>query len=508
MVTAGIVLSRLVGLVRQRVSAHYFGTSAFADVIAAAFRIGNVVQNLLGEGTLSASFIPVYAKLRAAGRDDEAARFAQSALGLLIAAVLVLSGLGVALAPWVTLLVAPGFEPDKLAVTARLVRIVFPMTGLLVLCAWALGVLNAHRRFFLPYAAPVIWSAAQIAALLVAGSWLGQQGEPLAQALSWGALAGAGVELALLMERARPLVGAIRPRLTLADEWLREAIRRLPGALLGRGVIQLSGLIDTLLVSFLGTGANATFAYAQMLYLLPMSLLGTGEAAASLPEMAGYSADADTERRNALLRRRLGAGLSRTAVLAVPTMVALILLGRETIALLLQTGKFDRSSTERVAAVLAIYGFALLANASGRLFATASFALGDTRGPGRYALVRMVASTAVALALMQPLGVVGVVVGAMSAGWLEAVLLGRRTRRALGGLGLAQVRFGRLGALAAVNAAVPLGVRWLLGWGLGEGFASSPGGSALVLAALAASFAVAAPALGLFELRSLIGRGR
>ena len=148
---------------RQRVTAHYFGTSTVADVIAAAFRIGNLAQNLLGEGTLSASFIPVYAKLRAEGRDAEAVAFAQAALGLLAAVVIILSALGVAAAPWLALLVAGGFEPDKLAMTARLVRVVFPAAGVLVLCAWALGVMNAHRKFFMPYAAPVVWSSVQIA---------------------------------------------------------------------------------------------------------------------------------------------------------------------------------------------------------------------------------------------------------------------------------------------------------------------------------------------------------
>ena len=131
-VAFAILLSRLVGLVRQRVTAHYFGTGTVADVLTAAFRIGNLAQNLLGEGTLSASFIPVYARLRAEGRDAEAVEFARAALGLLGAAVVVISGLGVALAPLFSLLIAAGFDADKLAMTTRLVRIVFPMTGILV----------------------------------------------------------------------------------------------------------------------------------------------------------------------------------------------------------------------------------------------------------------------------------------------------------------------------------------------------------------------------------------
>jgi len=160
LVTAGIFLSRLFGLLRQRVIAHYFGTSPFADVLAAAFRVGNITQNLLGEGTLSASFIPVYAKLRGAAKGREAVHFALASLGLLIVAVGLVSAVGILAAPWLTWLIAAGFDEQKLGSTAGIVRIVFPMTGLLVLSAWALGVLNAHRRFFLPYAAPVVWSRA------------------------------------------------------------------------------------------------------------------------------------------------------------------------------------------------------------------------------------------------------------------------------------------------------------------------------------------------------------
>ncbi|HHH12034.1 MAG TPA: murein biosynthesis integral membrane protein MurJ, partial [Sorangium sp.] len=319
-VALAIMLSRLVGLARQRVTGHFFGTSAVADVIVVAFRVGNLAQNLLGEGTLSASFIPIYAKLRAEGKRAEAVAFANAALGLLIAAVVVVSGLGVALAPWLSVLVAGGFDAGRLAMTTRLMRLVFPMTGLLVLCAWALGVLNAHRRFFLPYVAPVVWSAAQIAALLIGGGWLLYRHEPLAKVLAVGALAGAGIELGLLLRAARPLLGALRPTLAWTNQWVRLAARRLPAVLLGRGVIQISGLVDTLLVSYAGSGAAATFAYAQMLYLLPMALLGTGEAAVSLPEMARETAEQDEALRHRRIRQRLVSTTTRIVAMAVPAM--------------------------------------------------------------------------------------------------------------------------------------------------------------------------------------------
>lgn len=504
LVTAGIVLSRLVGLVRQRVAAHYLGTSVFADVLAAAFRVGNITQNLLGEGTLSASFIPVYAKLRAQGKHAEARHFALSSLGLLGAAVTAASALGVLFAPWLTTVVAGGFEGDKLASTVRVVRVAFPMTGLLVLSAWALGVLNAHRRFFLPYAAPVLWSLAQIVALVLAGSFLGAEGEGLAMAVAWGALAGAFLQLVVLLPAARRLIGSLSPRLDHRDGAVREAARRLPGALLGRGVVQLSGLVDTLLVSFLGPGSNAVFNYAQTIYLLPMSLLGTGEAAAALPEMAGDSAEIDRSARNEALRARLGASLARIATLAIPATLVFAFLGRELVGLLLQTGSFDQASTDRVAQVLAAYGFALFGNAAVRVLATTCYALGDTTTPARYAIYRVAASTVVSLALMGPLDVVGVVLGAVFAAWLEAALLALRVRRMIGGLGGEQLRAGRVLVLAALSAGAGVGARWLVA-PLG---ASRLVASALVLCAAGLGFALVAPALGLFSVTSLLRRAR
>jgi putative peptidoglycan lipid II flippase len=496
-VAVAILLSRLAGLVRQRVTAHFFGTGLVADVIAAAFRIGNLAQNLLGEGTLSASFIPIYAKLRAEGRDAEAMEFARAALGLLSVAVVVVSALGVALAPYVSLLFAAGFDADKLDMTAGLVRILFPMTGLLVLSAWALGVLNAHRRFFLPYAAPVLWSAAQIAALLVGGSWLMLSGEPLAKVLAAGALVGAAINFAVLLAAVRPLLDKLRPTFDHRNAALREAARRLPSVILGRGVIQISGLIDTLLVSFVGTGANAVFAYAQMLYLLPMSLLGTGEAAVSLPEMARDTAQPGEE-RDQRIRTRLGATLARVTILAVPAMIVLIFFGVELITVVLRTGAFDESSTLRTAAVLRIYGLALLANASVRLFATTYFALGDTRVPARFAVVRLVASTTIALALLRPLGVVGVVTGAAAAGWIEALLLGWQLRQRLGGLGLQALPALRILVLAALTWAIPTAARSALP----TGFTATIGGALSVLAIAAASFILAALLLGLVDRRT------
>ena len=170
LVAAGIFLSRIVGLVRQGVFSHYFGLKSDpADAFNAAFRIPNFLQNLFGEGVLSASFIPVYARLLSECDEEESGRVAGAvgAILALVASVLVLAG--VLATPFLIDAIAPGYHGAKRELTIRLVQILFPGAGLLVLSAWCLGILNSHRKFFVSYTAPVLWSAAIIATLIAFG---------------------------------------------------------------------------------------------------------------------------------------------------------------------------------------------------------------------------------------------------------------------------------------------------------------------------------------------------
>src|SRR5262245_30715285 len=186
LVAAGILVSRLAGLIRTRVFAYYFGLSAEGDAFSAGFRIPNFLQNLFGEGALSASFIPVYATLLARGDKREADRVAGAIASVLALVVSLLVLLGVFAAPVLLGVIAPGFKDAKRELTLQIVRVLFPGAGLLVMSAWCLGVLNSHRRFLLSYMAPVMWNAAMIASLVAYGS------SPLPQlaiALAWGSVA-------------------------------------------------------------------------------------------------------------------------------------------------------------------------------------------------------------------------------------------------------------------------------------------------------------------------------
>ena len=274
-VAAGILLSRIAGLVRERAFAHYLGNGPIAGVFRAAMRIPNLVQNLLGEGVVSGSFIPVYAKLLGEGREEDARKVAGfvGASITLLGALLVLVGVTFA-GPLVTF-VSPGYVGEEHALTVELVRWLFVSTGLLVPSAWCLGVLNSHRRFFLPYVAPVLWNAAQIVALL--GFAAGLVPADVARVLTWGVVAGSAAQMLVQLPQALRLA---RPRWGGLVEGAREVVTRFVPTLVGRGVVQLSGYIDLALATWLGGTAVASIGYAQILYLLPVSLFGMAVSAA------------------------------------------------------------------------------------------------------------------------------------------------------------------------------------------------------------------------------------
>jgi len=270
LVGAGILLSRLAGLVREKVFAHYFGNTNAAGAFKAALRIPNFLQNLFGEGVLSASFIPVYARLLSEGDEKLAGRVAGIVAALLTMTTAILVLLGVIFTPWILFIVAPGFSGEVRDLTIQIVRIMFPGIGLLVISAWCLGILNSHRKFFISYVAPVFMNVAMIAVLLIFGGRLSDSS--LAIAAAWGTVIGAALQLGVQVPFVVRYSKHIRFAVSTTLEPVREILRNFGPVVVGRGVVQLSAYLDSLLASLLGAAAVSGLAYAQIIYLLPISL--------------------------------------------------------------------------------------------------------------------------------------------------------------------------------------------------------------------------------------------
>jgi putative peptidoglycan lipid II flippase len=517
LIAAGIFLSRIAGLVRERVIATSFGTGLHADVFSAGLRLPNVVQNLLGEGTLSASFIPVYSELLGQGRTQEAGRVAGAVFALLLGIAGAISLLGMALAPQLVAVFTPGFEGQRRELMIMVVRIMFPMTGVLVLSAWALGILNSHRRFFIPYFAPVLWNAAIIAALLAFSR--GARLDALLAAAAWGALAGGVLQFGFQLPWVLRVDRDIRLNTGRGEPAFREAVRNAGPAILGRGVVQISAYADLVLASLLAIGAVSRLRYAQTLYVLPISLFAMSIAAAELPELArerGSVGDA--------LRTRLVEAARRVAFFIVPSVVAFVALGQVFVAGLYQSGQFRSPDVTIVWLTLVAYSLGMLASTSTRLYQSAYYALRDTKTPARVAGLRVLVSAAAGAALMLqfepvslgrwtlpagafadlriaglPLGPVGLALGAALGAWLEWALLRGSLRRRIGEVGVGASALAKLFAAALVAAAAGYGVE------VASASLHRLPAAALVAAAFGLAYLACAHGLGVVEARRFTG---
>lgn len=469
MVGAGILLSRIIGVVRQRVFGYYLGIDDAAGAFAAAFRIPNFLQNIFGEGALSASFIPVYARLLAQKNEKEAARVADAVFTLLALVTSVIVAIGVLTAPYIVGWIAWGFTGETRELTIQLVRIFFPGAGLLVLSAWCLGVLNSHRRFFLSYTAPVVWNLAIIATLI----WFGRTKDQatLAVLTAWGSVVGSALQFGVQLPTVFRLIKGVRPVLDIVSENVRQVIKSFFPVFISRGVVQISAFVDSALASLISQQAVAALMFAQSLYTLPVSLFGMSVSAAELPELS--SALGTSEEVAATLRKRLDAGLRRIALFIVPSVVAMLTLGDVMTAVLYQTGRFDRSASVYVWGILAGSTIGLLASTLGRLYASTYYALHDTRTPLIYATLRVTTGMALGyvIALYVPdwigidrkWGAAGLTASSGIAGWIEFVLLRRTLNRRIGRTGLAAGYMGKLWLSAFLGASLAWGIKLLIG---------------------------------------------
>lgn len=469
LVAAGILLSRILGLVRESLKARYLGASGSiaADAFHAAFKIPNLLQALFGEAALSASFIPVYANALARGDREEAGRIA-SAIGAflaLITAALVL--LGVALADPLVAVIAPGFDGEKRALTVQLTRILFPGAALFVFSAWCLGILNSHRRFFLSYAAPVAWNAAMIVALVV---YRDDAPAALAFRIAWASVVGAGLQFLVQLPVVLRVVHGLRVTLGRGDPGVATVRRNFVPAFFSRGAAQISGYVDQIIASFLPTGAVSLLFYTQTITMLPVSMFGIAISASELPEMS--SATGDEGARQTHVRDRLQSGLRRIAFFVIPSAVAFIAVGDVIIAALFRSGRFTDADARFSWGILMAAALGLLATTLARLYSSAFFALHDTRSPFRVALVRVGLSAALGavLAIYAP-GMLGIseswgaamlALASSVAGWTELVLLRSRLSRRVGPTGVPATLILRLLAASAAAGALAWGAHQLL----------------------------------------------
>jgi putative peptidoglycan lipid II flippase len=509
-VSLGIFATKVFGIGRQVVIARWLGSKMVADAFAAALRIPNLLQNLFGEGALSASFIPIYVDLLERDKREEAGRLAGAVLALLAVVVSILVLLGVLFTPQLLPLIASGFKGEKRAMTVTFVRILFPGAGLFVMSAWCLGVLNSHRKFLLSYAAPVFWNLTIIVALM----WFGPRQElnQLARTAAWASVVGAGLQFLVQV----PFVLQLVPNLRVALDWSGSAVRTVmhnfaPVAV-SRGVVQLSAYIDQQISSYLPDGMVALVFYATTISYAAVSMFGSAVSAAELPEMASVSGNEDERARQ--LRERLNAGLRQIAYFIVPSAVAMLAVGDVIAAALFENKtRFTHQDTIYTWAILAGSAVGLLAGTLGRLYSSTYYAVHDTKTPLWFAVVRVVLTSILGYVFALPLprwlgidphwGAAGLTVSFGIAGWVEFSLLRRGMNKRIGVTGLPLPLTARLWGSATVAGAAAFGVKLAL-----AGFHHAIVAGVIILGAFGLVYAGLTFALRVPETRLIISRFR
>lgn len=425
-VSGATFVSRILGYVRDMLIAHGFGAGFAADAFFVAFRIPNMGRELLGEGALSAAFIPVFTeRLTKEGRPS-AFRLAASSFWVLAMILSVLCAVGILGAPVLVRLIAPGFEsdPEKLTLTIDLTRTMFPYLFFIGLTALMMGVLNSLGHFAAPAFSPALLNIAIIGSLLVLGPHLEQ---PI-YALAYGVLGGGVLQLLLQFPPAMRRGVTVKREGEWRDPALPQIGRLMAPGVAGLAITQLNVFITTLLASFLVQGSVSYLYYAFRLVHLPIGLVGVAVATATFPAMAAAAARRSPED----LRNTLAFGLRMTLFLTVPALLGLVVYRHTIIHLLFERGEFTPVMTTATASVLLGYCLGLCFFVANRVLIPAFYSFQDTVTPVKAGAIAVAVNIIFSLLLMKPLGATGLAVATSLASLVNFFLLIVLLRRHLG----------------------------------------------------------------------------
>lgn len=429
-VIVGFLGSRVLGLLRSVVIADTFGTDPELDAYWVAFRLPDLVFQVLAGATLSAAFIPTFSRVALQGGEAAAWRLASSVLNLVAVATLVAASLAFVLAPLIVPLLAPGLgeesgrqvELHNLAVELTRMMLLSPI--FFGLSGMATGMLHARERFLAPAVAPIIYNASIIFGVVALEPFFGIRG------LAYGVVIGAGGHLLVQLPALRAAGARWGPSFDLRSEAVREVARLMGPRVLGLAAGQVNLVVVIFFASFVADGAVSAINYAFLMMMLPVGVAGMAISTALFPTLAQQAA---AQQLNAL-RRSLSDGLRVILFLAIPASVGLLLLARPAVRLLFERGAFDAASTDLVVDALTLFAVGVFAHAGIEILSRGFYALSDTRTPVQFAILAMVANVALCAALVAPFGVRGLAAAASLAAIAEFVLLLRALQTRLGGL--------------------------------------------------------------------------
>jgi len=425
----GTLLSRVLGFFRDMVIANFFGAGMAADAFFMAFRIPNLWRRLVGEGSLTISFIPVYTEYLTQRSEEETRKITHIAFTIAGVILLILTLLGILFSPILIRIIAPGWftqYPEKFQLTVTLNQIIFPYIFFMGLFALCMGILNSHRHFFAPAIAPIFLNISIIVSVFLFYHTF----KIPVMTLALGVLVGGVIQFLFQI----PFLWKKRITFRFNFNFRNPAIKRIgllmvPG-LIGTGLYQINTFIDMIFASFLPSGSVSYLFFADRLMEFPLGIFAIAIGMASLPSFSGLASQGKMEE----LKETLYFTFRLVSFISVPAMVGLIALKTPIINLLFQRGLFDYSATEKTAFALLFYSVGLWAIAGSRIIAPAFYSLQDTWTPMKIALICLGANVIFRAVLIFPLMHGGLALATSLSSTLNLILLFRKLGPKLGGI--------------------------------------------------------------------------
>jgi putative peptidoglycan lipid II flippase len=457
------IVSRALGLLREMVISHQFGTGGDLDAYLAAFRLPDILFQIVAGGALASAFIPTFSAYLAQGKNRLGLRMASAVINLVLLVTAGLGALAVLLAPWlVRTVIAPGFDAEQQALTVHLMRLMLITPVLFGVSGIVMGILNAHQHFLLPALAPTIYNLGIIAGAVFLAPTQGVRG------LAVGVVAGA---LGHLLVQVPGLVRynfRWTATLGLHDPGVHEVGRLMLPRMAGLAAVQINFLVNTLLASGLVEGSLAALNYAWLLMLLPQGIFAQSVATAAFPTFSAQVARG----QHAEMRSTLTATLRAVLYVSVPAAVGLVVLSQPLVQLVFERGAFTETSTQMVAWALALYALGLPAHSVVEVVVRAFYALHDTMTPVAVGIGAMALNVALSLGFLSVFAALGWVrhgglaLSNSLATTVEMAVLLVLLRRRLGGMESRRLlgSLARIGlASAAMGAAAVVAVQLLAG---------------------------------------------
>ncbi|MDP2921456.1 MAG: murein biosynthesis integral membrane protein MurJ [Candidatus Omnitrophota bacterium] len=421
------VISRVLGFVRDIIIARFFGTARYAEAFVVAFRIPNMLRDLIGEGATNAAFVPVLSEYLVK-KKEEFWELANVILNLLLITLSVISIIGVLAAPLIVRLIAPGFmdDPEKFAITVKLTRIMFPYVLLIGLAAYAMGVLNSLKHFSAPAFGPCLLNVAVIICAIIWGESV--------MGLASGVLIGGVLQLAVQI----PVLYRKGFRFSFVKKLNHPAANKigilLLPRILGSCMYQINLFINTIMASLsaiVGVGGVAALYYANRIFQFPLAIFGIAIAQAALPTMSREALETDSDS----LKKTLSFSLRVINFIIVPASIGLMVLAVPITQALFERGKFDHYSTLITANALMFYSIGLFSYSGIKILVSCFYSLKDTLTPVKIAAASLLLNIILNLALMYPLKIGGLALSASVSGIFNFFALFYVLNKKIGDLG-------------------------------------------------------------------------